>query len=261
MKTTLKLLALSTLALTAMAGCTGDSVQPTAAGSAYNEEDVVKNPGAVMVRPVGDFLASQGTHCMPDGQGGCITYVNPVMNHIAFYDEGMRKTIMVDYAGTTSMFMRDKAGMDYRTSFAGDVREERMPDGRSRVTVHYSGENALVYVLDGNDVMNSPVFLGARPMDMMRPDIKGTTGRMEFTVSYINQAPGLRVPDLMQLVRFPRPGQQLLETQFTFKGSGVSVDGKPVDFVIEQQGPVMPAMPGMDMRMSPPTAHARMTMY
>lgn len=261
MKTTLKLLALSTLAVTAMAGCTGDSVQPTAAGSAYSEEDVVRHPTPGMVRPVGEFLASQGSYCMPDGQGGCITYAMPVQNHIAFYDEAKRKTIMVDYAGTTNMFMREKAGMDYRTTFSGDMREEPMPDGRSRVTVHYTGENALVYIVNGTDIANGPLFLGTRPNELMNPEKKGTTGYMELTVSYINQAPGMPVPDLMQLVRFPQPGQQLLETRFAFKGSGVNFSGQPTNFMIEQQGPVMPSMPGMDFRVSPPTAHATMTMY
>src|SRR5687768_8770527 len=119
MKTNLKLVALGALAVTVMAGCTGDSVQPTAAGSAYNEEDVVKLPpsgqppteeqpsGHVMHRAIGEFISTQGTFCMDDGSGQCMIYAQPVQNHIAFYDAQKNKTIMVDYAGTTNAFMRD----------------------------------------------------------------------------------------------------------------------------------------------------------
>jgi hypothetical protein len=80
-------------------------------------------------------------------------------------------------------------------------------------------------------------------------------------VSYINQAPGMPIPDLIQLARFPQPGQQLLEMQLTYKGSGINAFGKPMNFVIEQQGPIMPALPGADFRMSPPAANATITVY
>jgi hypothetical protein len=261
MKTTLRLLALGALALTAITGCTGDSVQPTAAGSAYTPDDVVN----VGQRPIADFIAGQGTWCMDNGSGECMLYAKPVANHIGFYDIDKRKLMMIDYATTTNSYLRDKAGRDFGTTFDGEIREEPTGDGRYRVTVHLRTQNALAYVLNGEDIMASPLFIGARPIDLMEmtPEAKAqvATGNLDMMITYINVAAGLPVPDLMQLVRAPQPGQQLLESQFTFKGTGINrITGQPTTFAITQNGPIMPSIPGQDPS-TLPTAPASISFY
>jgi len=260
MKTTFGLLAIGAIALATMAGCTGDSVQPTAAGSAYTPDDVVGPQ--VLMRPINEFVSSQGTYCIDNGSGECQLYAKPVANHIAFFEPNKRKIMMVDYAGTTNAFLRDKAGRDFGTTFSGDIREERMDDGRARVTVHLLSSQAIAYVLNGDDLMNSPTFIGTRPIDMMNPETKGeATGNVDMTITYINMGPGMPIPDLLQLMRAPQPGQQLLDAQFAFKGTGMNrVSGQTTSFVITQNGPIMPAMPGHDMT-TPPTANASLQMY
>ena len=261
MKTTRGLLAIGALALTAITGCTGDSVQPTAAGSAYTPDDVVD----VRQRPINDFVIAQGTYCADNGAGECTLYAKPVANHIAFYEPNKRKLMLVDYAATTNGYLRDKAGRDFGTTYDGEIREEPMGDGRYRVTVHLKTHQALAYVLNGEDMASSPLFIGSRPADLtqMTPEAKmqAATGELDMTLTYVNQAPGLPVPDLIQLMRAPQPGQQLLESQFTFKGSGINrLSGQPTTFAITQNGPIMSMMPGHETS-APPVANASLAMY
>jgi len=259
MNTTFRLLAIGALAITTIAGCTGDSVQPTAAGSAYTPDDVV----GPRQRPIQEFVAAQGMWCADNGTGECMLYAKPVANHIAFFEPQKGKLMMVDYAGTTNAFLRDKAGRDFGTRTTGEITEEPTSDGRWKVTVHVQTFGALAYVLNGQDMMNSPVFVGSRPVDLMNPDMKGNaaTGDLDMIVTYLSPAPGMAIPDLIQLVRMPQQGQQLLQTQFTFKGKGINMmSGQPMSFAISQNGPILPAMPGYETT-TPPTANATLSMY
>lgn len=262
MKTTLKLVTLGALAAMGIAGCTGDSVQPTAAGSANivgTNGDPYSQPA--QMRPIEAFTSGQGTWCADYGSGECMLYAKPVQNHLALYEEKNNRTIMVDYAGLTNMYLRQNGGTDYGTIVNGVIREEPMPDGRSRVTVHLNAERALVYMVNGTDVMSSPVWMGVRPIDLLNPANQGVLASVEMTVNYINSAPGLPIPDLMQLVRAPQPGQMLQETRIVVRGNGTTMSGKPVNFQVEQNGPIMPSIPGTDMRYAPPAGQATMTFY
>jgi len=177
-------------------------------------------------RPISDFLSTQGTFCVDDGQGGCAIFVPPTPNFVGFTDTVHDLGISFDYAGLSDQPLGGALG----TTFSGTISERTVQDGSVIITVHLHTSNALVYVIpfdptsSDNQFGNNPLIFGARVADVQagaQPALGDSTLDLVFT----NSAPGLPIPDFEQLLFDPGPGQNILSVVFEGTASGQFTSG------------------------------------
>jgi hypothetical protein len=177
-------------------------------------------------RPIEDFLSTQGTFCVPDGSGGCFLYVPPDPNFLGWnndLDSAIIYFAGVDYAGLANAY-----GPDKEPAITGTVTERPLKDGRAEVTVLLHTKNANIWVIELDfsgdlldQIANKPTLFGHRPADVL-------TGKQQaladtfLHVRFINTAPNVALPDLVQLVNFPNPelGQELKFLAFNVQAKG-----------------------------------------
>jgi hypothetical protein len=188
-------------------------------------------------RPIAEFVDAQGTFCVDDGAGGCVIFVPPVANFVAFTDTVHFLGASVDYAGLSD----DPLGGTLGTTFSGTISERTLKDGSVIITVHLRTSNALTYVIpfDPNSSANqfgeNPLIFGARASDVLAgatPALANSKFDLEFT----NAAPGLPIPDFEQLLFAPGPGQQLLSVTFEATANGTFADGTPGKVHVIERG-------------------------
>lgn len=160
-------------------------------------------------RSIDEFVAAQGTYCLDDGTGGCVLFVPPLNNFLGWFDPENGYAAAIDYAGIANAWIESNS-MGTRsmgTTFAGSVTERALADGRADVLVVLHVDNALTFVAADFD------FTGTLLMGTRAPDVlAGATpalGSAELQFGFINTAPGAPLPDLMQLLVDPAPGQEL----------------------------------------------------
>lgn len=159
-------------------------------------------------RPIEEFVEAQGTFCFPDGGGGCVLFEPPLLNFLGQSDPGRDLAGAVDYAGIANQYIIDNGGTSLGTTTSGTIIERRMPDGRADVRVILRTQKALAWVGEGVD-FSGPVVFGHKVLDVMAGEQPGLCTSV-FRVRFINTAPGAPMPDLIQLVVFPEPGQELV---------------------------------------------------
>jgi hypothetical protein len=171
------------------------------------------------IRPVEDFVETQGTYCIDDGMGGCVLFVPPIENFFGLSDPAEDVSASVDYAGLADNWIIDASGGT--VSFdTGQVVERPLPDGRAEVDVNLHTTNALTWVVDGGDFANGDLLFGNRAPDVLA-GADAVLGDINFRVKFINTAPGDPLPDLLQLAIEPLPGQEFL----SFLAANVHADG------------------------------------
>lgn len=229
-----------------IAACSPDAAPPVAPESPLNRqipwgahagqpekpytEDVVDpyaDPYAApsYPRPIDDFVLNQGTYCVDDMNGGCMLYAPPVQNYMAWFDQKTGRAITVDYAGIANNWLRMNSGgqRDLGTQVNGTVTEQKLPDGRARVTVDLIADNAMSFAVNGPTLTTVPMF-GYNVPELLDPNHAPSFGHSHLRLVFINQAPGMLLPDLNQLITAPQPGQELLELEFKYDGHGALRD-------------------------------------
>ena len=172
------------------------------------------------IRPLEDFLVRQGTFCI-DFVGNCapgappLIFVPPIANFLGFADPGTGRSASVDYAGLADFW----AGGAFGTSFSGTVIERPLADGWAMVTVLLNTENALTWVIDGDDFENGPLLFGSRAVEAA-DGAESALGRVHLSLKFINSAPGADLPDVLQVFFFPEPGQELLSFKANHQAFG-----------------------------------------
>jgi hypothetical protein len=213
--------------------------------------------GNVIHRPLSDFLSTQGTYCTDDGSGGCLLFVPPDPNFLGWNTDVDKTPVLfalVDYAGLANAYQT--AG---QPTFAGNVTERPLPDGRAEVTVSLQTSKANIWVIEldlAGDVLAqiagaAPTLFGHRPVDV-RAGAGQALADTLLEVRFINEAPGARLPDLIQLANFPDtlPLAKLEMLHFLAHGTGPLTaafgvsDGTPGRCTIEQTGLMSHAQPG-----------------
>lgn len=195
---------------------------------------VVKAEGPATIRPIEDFLERQGKFCLDEnfsGQyvneivdrnfvGNCpsgqppLLFVPPIGNFIGTNDPDKERSASIDYAGLANHW----SGGAFNTSFSGIVTERPLADGRAKVQVLISTNNALTWVVDGFD-FNGPLLLGNRAPEALG-GAGAALGSSHIQAKFINTAPGASLPDLIQLFFFPEEGQELLFFGFRNQAAG-----------------------------------------
>ncbi len=189
-------------------------------------------------RSIEDFVNAQGTFCIDDGSGGCYLFVPPVANFIGWTDVAEEISASVDYAGLADAY----AGGAFGTETTGTVTERPLKDGRAEVHVRLHTTNALSWVVDGLD-FNGPLLFGHRAPDVLT-GAEAALGESFLHVKLINTAPGAPLPDLIQLLVAPEPGQELVFLSFTARADGLLADGTPGRLQVAQTGLFMTAFKG-----------------
>lgn len=252
------------LAACATIGCSSDSSVPTDPTAAAMERRPPA-PGSGMgitpkpdtppegsqpqpgMRTIGEFLARQGTYCVDDGMGGCMQYAPPVANYMAWYDRSQDRSIVVDYAGLANTWLEAASGFkrSLGTQVTGTINENPMEDGRALVTVDLHTTNAMSFMVQGPQLANAPIF-GSTPQQLLDESHRATVGDAHIHLVFVNNAVGAPLPDLVQLVMAPQPGQQLVDMRIHYDGNGqvFAPDGPMGHVSVGPDGPFMQAFPG-----------------
>jgi hypothetical protein len=170
-------------------------------------------------RPIDDFISTQGTYCVPDGGGGCVIFVPGIANFVGWGDSkslGSDHLIVasVDYAGLANRSIEARSpGFTLGTTFSGTVVERALPDGRAAVTVVLLTENALTFAAE-DDFVTGKLLFGSRAVEVLA-GAQPALGDSQFRIAFTNTAPGAPLPDLVQLLFAPAPGQELKNYSFS----------------------------------------------
>jgi hypothetical protein len=168
-------------------------------------------PGKAVVRPIEDFVLTQGTFCFDFGSG-CHLFVPPVQNFIGWSDPTHCVLASFDYAGLADAWITDATAgaITFNTTFDGSVVERPLPDGRALLHVTLRTRNALAWAVENcAGSFNVPLIYGARVTDVML-GAQPVLGDIHMTLTLTNTAPGDPIPDLIQLLVVPATGQELL---------------------------------------------------
>lgn len=198
-----------------------------------------KPPTATNIRPIEDFVERQGTFCIDvngnssyedtivDGDfvGDCSTgappllFIPPIANFLGATDPEQDRLASIDYAGLADYWAQGAFG----TTFAGQVIERPLADGRAMVRVVLHADNALTWVVDGDPEIgdfNGPLLFGNRAPEIVANSAEPALGSVSVQVEFINTAPGADLPDLLQLFSAPEEGQQVLTLKINNKAKG-----------------------------------------
>jgi len=195
-------------------------------------------------RPIEDFVDRQGKFCLNelDYLDPCpapvFLFVPPVANFLGLSDPSEQLFAAVDYAGLADDF----AGGIFGTQTTGSVTERALKDGRAEVHVRLSTTNALSWATVFGD-FNGPLLFGHRAPDVLS-GAEAALGESLLHVKFINTAPGAMLPDLIQLVFVPEPGQELIFISFVARANGPLADGTPGRMEVAQTGLFMTGFHG-----------------
>src|SRR5262249_22336205 len=168
--------------------------------------------GEIRIRPIDDFLVTQGTFCVDDGQGGCFLFVPPAPNYQAMSEGATNRCASIDYAGLANTTVEHLSGgrISFGTTMQGLVVERPLADGRAQVAVLLVTHNALTWVIHPcDDFVTSPLLFGARATDVLSAERAPALGDSSLLLVFTNTAPGAPLPDFGQLVGLPAEGQEL----------------------------------------------------
>lgn len=211
---------------------------------------VIAYPQNTVTRPIADFLSAQGTFCLPDGGGGCLLFVPPVPNFLGLSTPGPPvRCASVDYAGVANAWLISQGGTALGTQTGGTIVERTLPDGRAELTVLLSTKKALTWVVDGCDFAGGTLLFGRRTPDVLA-GLQPSLGDSFMQWVFINTAPGDPLPDLVQLLNVPLPGQELRFVGFRAQADGELraafgvPDGTPGQATIVQTAVLMASFKG-----------------
>jgi hypothetical protein len=181
--------------------------------------DVSAANNATRIREIEEWVEAQGTFCLSpawdcsENPAECLLFVPPFENYFGWSsfppppdDPGYFASF--DYAGIAARKIEEEGGDPIGTTFRGHVRERPLDDGRAEVQVILHTDNALVWVNECCDFATSPMLFGARSTEVLE-GAEPTVGKFFMDLTFVNTALGASLPDFMQLIYCPEPGQEL----------------------------------------------------
>jgi hypothetical protein len=211
MRRSLTISLISTLILAlALLGCRDLTMTGPVPKLAAEVEGTPTDIAEAVQRSIEEFVTAQGDYCLDDGMGGCLLFIPPVANYLGTSDPGRGICAAVDYAGLADEWITAASGgaISFGTTFSGSVTERPMDDGRAEVHVRLNTRNALTWAIDGCDFATSPLIFGHRAPDVLA-GADAALGDVKFQIKFVNTAPGAPLPDIMQLLFAPEPGQEV----------------------------------------------------
>ena len=188
---------------------------PTGVRTASSGPPVAARQGERTVhRPITEFLAGQGTYCP-----GAPCASTPFPRIVNWVDPESGRIGISDYAGFGAARVREVSGgaIDIPTRFEGTVTERVRPDGRTEVHVLLRASDVLAFAFDN---ASGSLLFGNRT-GAVRGGAEPALGDAHLQVKYVTTAPpGAPMPDLVQLIDAPAPGQELLQLNFHAMATG-----------------------------------------
>jgi hypothetical protein len=179
--------------------------------------------GPAAIRPIDDWLATQGTFCLDDGAGGCIIFVPPVDNYLAWTSAFANPPVLfasMDYAGLANRWLVSQGHAGLGTTFSGMVRERALNDATTEVRVNLHAANVLTWANECCDFATGALYFGARAPDVLAGAAPGL-GSLNFELSFVHAEPlGAPLPDLLQVLFSPAPGQVIRSLRFSGNAEG-----------------------------------------
>lgn len=123
--------------------------------------------------------------------------------------------MLVDYAGLAD----DVVGGAFGTTIDGHITEIPMSDGRAKVSFILHIKNAFAWATDASTPFPGTVLFGHELADVLT-GADAALGDSLLQLTFTNTAPGAPLPDLIQLVNCPEPGQELLVLSFRSSADG-----------------------------------------
>jgi hypothetical protein len=184
--------------------------------------------GPATQRPISDFVNTQGTFCWPFDAGGCgFLFDPPIQNFLGWTDPKSDRGFSLDYAALVDRYLGSMNLPLLGTTYEGSIVEQPLADGRAEVHVSLHTKNAITWVTKGQD-MSAPdpsvpsfnLLFGARITDVLLRGANPALGEGFLTLKFISTRPGAAIPDLVQLLSFPLPGQELTVMDFRGQADG-----------------------------------------
>ena len=188
---------------------------------------------AVAIRPIRDFVVTQGTYCLGDGMGGCVLFHAPVQNFLCWCDAGTKVMASVDYAGVSDQWLQCESSgqMSCGTHSRGQILEATQPDGTARLSVIVETKGAMFWAETGK---GGQATFGEHAPDVLLGK-EAVTGESRLELEFTLPAPGLPIPDLVQMLYAPLPGQEVHTVKFYARAEGL-LHGKPAILEVSQTG-------------------------
>lgn len=177
--------------------------------------------GPATIRPIENFVNAQDTYCFdcifqeffPGSEcvDGCLVLIPPLPNLVGFFDPDAVRLAVVDIAGLVNKWIEQASGgdMSFGTEMRGTVIERPLEDGRAEVHVILKTTNAFAWVVE--DIEDGALLFGNYAPEVLNEGKEPALGESFFELKFINNAPpGGPLPDLVQLVFFTEPDQELL---------------------------------------------------
>jgi hypothetical protein len=160
---------------------------------------------ATLTRPVEDFVEAQGSFGF-----GVI---------VGFYGQEYSKVAVIDYAGQIYREVPIACGAPgpFEPVYSGSVTERPLNDGRTMVHVKLHTSDAVTFVLD---LTNGALIFGVGPCDAVN-GVPPTLGESHLDLKFITaDPPGSPMPDWVQLIAAPEPGQEIVQQLFVAHATG-----------------------------------------
>ena len=147
-------------------------------------------------------------------------FINAQTSTTPWIEPATGNQIFVDYANKTNTAFN----LGLPTSFKGKVTEQPMADGRARVHVTLHTQNAYTTASQGG-----VGFVFGSSVGEIIGGADAGLGDSVLTVDFINTAPGAALPNLINLIFAPLPGQEVQKVTFeaTAKGPLRALFGVP----------------------------------
>jgi hypothetical protein len=195
----------------------------------------VSEPAVANPRPISDFLSQQGTYCL--NSPSCDLFVPPSPNMVGWSGPPPSYTYfaLVDYAGLANKYIIANGGASLGTMIDGSINERQLFDGRSEDSVTLHTRRALAWVSNDSSAFPGPLVFGHR-VDEVLGGAQPALADCNLQVTFTNTFPGDTLPDLIQLLFAPGPGQELEAIGFSCTGVGAMADGTSAQLVIRETG-------------------------
>lgn len=149
--------------------------------------------GGTTQRPIGQFVAAQ-------------------TSELFWFDPESENAIFLDYAGLRNAVFQLNLG----TTTDGTITETALADGRARVHVVLHTRSA--FTTGGFHFAAAGVF--GHTIGQVLAGADAALGNSNMTVDFINTAPGAAMPNLVQLIFNPHPGQVVERLLFVVNAAG-----------------------------------------
>lgn len=198
---------------------------------------VATQPLKVTTRPLSDFLSAQGTSR---------TFFPPVPDYAGWADHNLITFALVDYAGLANHYLNDKLG----TRINGTVIQSELSDGSTQIKVVLSTTKALGFAQSVADIadnkgdfLNTLTIFGNKAQDVAN-GAEAAVGQSNFLITFSISGPGVRLPDLQEVLFNNSPDYMPINFSFTSTTPGKRADGTKAVLQVNQAGSFTDAQTG-----------------